>query len=88
MELMAACQALEFLWPLRTTRPLCAVYDRVRTVHAPFKEDRYLQPEMEAVTKLLHKVDKKNMNYARDLEDSLGAHRGVRAGRAGGRGIE
>ena len=32
MELLAACQGLEFLKPLRTTAPLHKVYELVRTV--------------------------------------------------------
>lgn len=53
MELMAACQALEFLKPLMSTAPLNKVYLLVRTVHAPLNEDRFIQPEIEAVTDLL-----------------------------------
>lgn len=32
IELLAACQAIEFLRPLRTTKPLESVYDVVRRV--------------------------------------------------------
>lgn len=32
IELLAACQAIEFLRPLRTTKPLEAVYSLVRTL--------------------------------------------------------
>ena len=32
IELLAACQAIEFLRPLRTTEPLEKVYELVRTV--------------------------------------------------------
>jgi histidine ammonia-lyase len=32
IELLAACQAIEFLRPLKTTRPLEMVYETVRSV--------------------------------------------------------
>lgn len=32
IELLAACQAIEFLRPLKTTTPLESLYDLVRTV--------------------------------------------------------
>ncbi len=32
IELLAACQAIEFLRPLRTTKPLESVYSLVRTL--------------------------------------------------------
>jgi histidine ammonia-lyase len=32
IELLAACQAIEFLRPLRSTEPLESVYDLVRTL--------------------------------------------------------
>lgn len=32
IELLAACQAIEFLRPLKTTKPLEQVYDIVRSV--------------------------------------------------------
>ncbi|VDK51275.1 unnamed protein product [Cylicostephanus goldi] len=53
MELMAACQGLEFLKPLISTAPLNKVYQLVRTVTPPLTEDRFMQPEIEAVTQLL-----------------------------------
>ncbi|KHJ81078.1 hypothetical protein OESDEN_19238 [Oesophagostomum dentatum] len=53
MELMAACQGMEFLKPLISTAPLNKVYQLVRSVSAPLTEDRFMQPEIEAVTQLL-----------------------------------
>jgi histidine ammonia-lyase len=32
IELLAACQAIEFLRPLKTTAPLESIYDLVRTI--------------------------------------------------------
>ncbi|KAI6206458.1 hypothetical protein M3Y94_00912900 [Aphelenchoides besseyi] len=53
MELLAACQGMEFLKPLRSTVPLQKVYELVRTVSAPLDEDRYMQPEIQDVIKLV-----------------------------------
>jgi histidine ammonia-lyase len=47
IELMAACQALEFLKPLETSPPLGAVYRLVRERIAPHDRDRVLSPEIE-----------------------------------------
>jgi histidine ammonia-lyase len=47
IELMAACQALEFLKPLETSTPLRAVYRLVRERIAPHDRDRVLAPEIE-----------------------------------------
>lgn len=53
MELLAACQGMEFLKPLVSTAPLNKVYQLVRNVAAPLMEDRYMQPEIEAVITIL-----------------------------------
>nr|XP_006825985.1 PREDICTED: histidine ammonia-lyase-like isoform X1 [Saccoglossus kowalevskii] len=53
IELLAACQGLEFLKPYKTTKPLQAVYDLVRTVAKPWVKDRFMAPDINAVTKLL-----------------------------------
>jgi len=53
IELLAACQALEFLRPLKTTAPLEEVHRLVREVAGPWVKDRYMSPDIEAVTKLL-----------------------------------
>jgi histidine ammonia-lyase len=53
IELLAACQAIDFLRPLTTTEPLEKVYALVREV-VPFMErDRFVAPDMEAVTELV-----------------------------------
>jgi len=54
IELLATCQALEFLRPLRSTEPLEKLYDLVRTVVAPFTRDRYMKPDIDAVHKLIY----------------------------------
>ncbi|KAL4226136.1 hypothetical protein ACF0H5_014123 [Mactra antiquata] len=53
IELLAACQAIEFLRPLKTTAPLEAVCKTVRAVVDPWLKDRYMAPDIDAVTKLL-----------------------------------
>ncbi|KYB26333.1 histidine ammonia-lyase isoform X2 [Tribolium castaneum] len=53
IELLAACQAIEFLRPLRTTTPLEEVYATVRSVVQPWDKDRFMAPDIEAVKKLL-----------------------------------
>jgi histidine ammonia-lyase len=53
MELMACCQAMEFLKPLKPTAPLQEVYNLLRTVVEPLERDRYMASDIEAATKLL-----------------------------------
>jgi len=53
IELLAACQAIEFLRPLKTTQPLEEVIKVVRSVAAPWDKDRYMSPDIQAATKLL-----------------------------------
>ncbi len=49
IEVIAACQGLEFLKPLVSSPPLDAVHRFVRTKIAPYDTDRLLAPEIEAV---------------------------------------
>ncbi|XP_063905180.1 histidine ammonia-lyase-like isoform X2 [Zophobas morio] len=63
IELLAACQAIEFLRPLRTTVPLEDVYATVRNVVKPWDKDRFMAPEIESVKKLL--VENKIWNAVR-----------------------
>ncbi|VDI61586.1 histidine ammonia-lyase [Mytilus galloprovincialis] len=53
IELLSACQAMEFLRPLKSTPPLEEVYKLVRSVVGPWTRDRYMAPDIEAATKLL-----------------------------------
>ncbi|KAM9311679.1 histidine ammonia-lyase [Gastrophryne carolinensis] len=62
IELLAACQGIEFLRPLRTTTPLEKVYDLVRSVVRPWMKDRFMAPDIEAVHRLL--VDQKIWHVA------------------------
>lgn len=40
LQLLATCQAMEFLRPLKTTEPLEHIYSLVRSVVAPYDRDR------------------------------------------------
>ncbi|CAB4058645.1 hutH [Lepeophtheirus salmonis] len=53
IELLAACQAIEFLRPLKTTIPLEEVIKTVRSVARPWDKDRFMSPDIDAVTKLI-----------------------------------
>jgi len=53
IELVAACQALEFRKPLTTSAPLRAAYDRLRLQVPPHDRDRFLAPDLEAAAVLV-----------------------------------
>ncbi|XP_062383978.1 histidine ammonia-lyase-like [Sardina pilchardus] len=53
IELLAACQALEFRLPQKTTPPLEEVRKLVRSVVRPWDKDRAMSPDIEAAHKLL-----------------------------------
>lgn len=53
IELLAACQAIEFLRPLKTTTPLEEVIRVVRSVASPLEKDRFMAPDIDAVTEVL-----------------------------------
>ncbi|XP_059192151.1 histidine ammonia-lyase [Centropristis striata] len=63
IELLAACQGIEFLRPLRTTTPLEKVYELVRAVVKPWMKDRFMSPDIEAVHRLI--LDQKVWNVAK-----------------------
>ncbi|CAL1594998.1 unnamed protein product [Knipowitschia caucasica] len=67
IELLAACQGIEFLRPLRTTTPLEKVYDLVRSVVKPWIKDRFMSPDIEAVHRLL--IDQKVWQVAKPYID-------------------
>lgn len=46
IELLAACQGLEFHKPLNTSPKLQKVYNKVRTYVAPYDNDRYFSPDL------------------------------------------
>ncbi|KAE8281581.1 Histidine ammonia-lyase [Larimichthys crocea] len=53
IELLAACQALEFLRPLKTTTPLEKVYELLRSVVSAWDKDRIMSPDIEAAHALV-----------------------------------
>eukprot|EP00455_Lapot_gusevi_P014546 TRINITY_DN1727_c0_g1_i1.p1 TRINITY_DN1727_c0_g1~~TRINITY_DN1727_c0_g1_i1.p1 ORF type:complete len:603 (+),score=194.26 TRINITY_DN1727_c0_g1_i1:68-1876(+) len=53
IELLAACQALDFSAPLTSTAPLEAVRALVRSVVSSWDVDRYMAPDIEACVQLL-----------------------------------
>ena len=53
IELLAACQALEFHRPKKTTAPLEEVYKLVRSVVKDLDKDRFMSPDIIAITNLL-----------------------------------
>ncbi|XP_022612151.1 histidine ammonia-lyase [Seriola dumerili] len=67
IELLVACQGIEFLRPLRTTTPLEKVYELVRSVVKPWIKDRFMSPDIEAVHRLL--LDQKVWNVAKPYID-------------------
>lgn len=53
IELLAACQAIDFHRPLKSTEPLERVYDIIRDVVPTYKDDRFMQPDIESVRELI-----------------------------------
>lgn len=53
IELLCACQAIDHLRPKRTTEPLEAVYNLVRSFVPPWNKDRNVSIDIDNVTKLL-----------------------------------
>lgn len=53
IELLAACQALEFHRPLQTTAKLEAVYQKVRTRADSYEQDRYFADDINQVKQLI-----------------------------------
>jgi histidine ammonia-lyase len=49
IELLAACQGLEFHKPLKTSPQLQAIYDEVRVHVLPYDQDRYFAPDISII---------------------------------------
>lgn len=75
IELLAGCQAIEFLRPLKTTQPLEEVIRAVRAKVAPWEKDRFMSPDIDAVTELLK--DNKIWNVVRHHIDHYHAQQDV-----------
>jgi histidine ammonia-lyase len=53
MELLAGSQGIEFLRPLKTSKPLEAVQALIRTKVAPIKKDRIFHHDILAITEMV-----------------------------------
>jgi histidine ammonia-lyase len=53
IELLAACQAVEFHAPFTTSRKLAQALATVRDKIAAYTEDRFFAPDIEAATRLV-----------------------------------
>ncbi len=53
IELLAACQALDFHRPLRTTEPLERLHELVRGCVSHYERDRFLKPDIDAALRLI-----------------------------------
>jgi histidine ammonia-lyase len=49
IEMLAACQGLEFHKPLKSSQVLQQIYERVRTYVAPYDSDRFFAPDMNII---------------------------------------
>ncbi|XP_066523932.1 histidine ammonia-lyase-like [Hoplias malabaricus] len=79
IELLAACQALEFHRPLKTTAPLEKVYELLRSVVRPLDKDRVMSFDIEAAHKLLleEKVWDAVLPYMEQFKESQEKSRNV-----------
>lgn len=64
IELLAACQAIDLLRPLKSTEALEKVHSLVRTVTKPWEQDRFMQPDIEAVVKVREYTLILNLTYS------------------------
>jgi histidine ammonia-lyase len=55
IEIIAACQGLEFHRPLRSSAPLEAAHAALREEVAPWTEDRVMAPDIEAAKRLVER---------------------------------
>ncbi|KAG5445074.1 Histidine ammonia-lyase [Clonorchis sinensis] len=89
IELLVASQALDLLRPLKSTEPLEMVHRLVRSVSPVWEKDRFMAPEIEAVTSLLRSgqvlatvepyIDRYAKKITEDCELCLQAREGVRS---------
>lgn len=57
IEILAACAALDFFRPHKTTEPLERLYELVRSVVPPLEKDRHFEPDIRAVSELIRNQD-------------------------------
>ncbi len=53
IEILAACQAMEFFRPHRSSAAIEAIHALVRTKVAPWDKDRFMQPDIDAVKAMI-----------------------------------
>ena len=53
IELLCAAQGIEFRTPLKTSKPLQLVIERLRQHIPPLDQDRFLAPELDEVAQLI-----------------------------------
>lgn len=53
IELLAACQGIEFIRPLKTSPPLEKVITLIRSRVKPWDKDRFMQPDIQAVLEFI-----------------------------------
>lgn len=54
IELLAACQGIDFLRPLKSSPRLEKIYHLIREHVSFYEQDRYFAPDIEAVKKIIH----------------------------------
>jgi histidine ammonia-lyase len=79
IELLAACQALDLLRPLKSTRSLERVHAHVRAKVPMLERDRYLAPDIEAVLAMvrsgelaliaIEEIERKESKQTHDVVD-------------------
>ena len=77
VELLAACQALEFFHAneMTSTKPLEEVFEMVRKYIQPWKKDRYMSPDIEAAVSLIQ--NRKIWNVAKTHIEKYNEQKGV-----------
>jgi histidine ammonia-lyase len=53
IELLCAAQGIDFHAPLMTSAPLQVLHERIRSAVPFYKEDRFLAPDIDAMTRLV-----------------------------------
>ena len=66
IELLAACQAIDFHRPLRTSKPLEAVFEKIRARVSVYDVDRLMAPDIDRVSELIQSGE-----YCAELDDLL-----------------
>jgi histidine ammonia-lyase len=51
IELLAACQGLDFRRPLKSSAALERAAQEIRALVRPYERDRYFAPDIEAITR-------------------------------------